>query len=218
MKRDAGVDLIMSWLGARTSATLRDKVIANMSYVQETLETEEQVLPWFLVTTNASTTTVTGNERVQLPDDFLVEYEPSALWIKDSSGKYVELVKEDIDYITKKYEGKANGLPKYYALVGNYFYFRPIPDNVYTIRMKYYARDASIAGTYGDANNIENKWLKFASGLVLPLTAALTATRDLQDPNKAAAYQGEVQAARIKLIQRTQDVLHTNMKMNMGDD
>ena len=80
-----------------------------------------------------------------------MEMEPSSLWIVDAEGVRHELAKKDMDVATRI--APRTGLPKYYSLQGEYFYFAPVPDQTYPIQMLYYARDTRMSGA-----NVETKW------------------------------------------------------------
>jgi hypothetical protein len=211
MLRDEVVTLLGYRLGSRTD--LNDRIIAEMAYVQTfNLEGTGAFLPWFLETEIATITTIADEERTVLPDDFLAEVEDQALWLydEDSAAPWTELRKNDYDYLRVKYP--VAGLPKQYALIGDYFALFPVPDDSYTIKMRYYAKDESLA-----SENIENKWLKHAADLVLAETGAVMA-QHLMNFDLVAKFQQDAAIARQRLYTKHEARRHSNRTYSMGED
>lgn len=179
MTRDQIVDLLMGRLGKRTSSITQQDIINEMPFVQEmTLEGHPEP-PWFLLTTRQNLATVASTETVALPSDFLQEWEDGALYIVNDDGSETALTREDYDII-KYHKGETEGKPSYYDIVGESIVLRQIPDAVYTLKFRYYARGASLAGVYGDGNNIENIWLKYAADWFLAEVGMVIANQYLQ--------------------------------------
>jgi|SRR5687768_738546 len=211
MTRDEAIALLKYRLGNRTDLDAR--ILLEMVYAQEyKLEGTGAFLPWFLETELATITTIAGEERILLPDDFLGEVEDQALWLydEDSATPWTELRKNDYDYLRVKYP--ATGLPKQYALLGDYFALFPVPDDSYTIKMRYYAKDDSLA-----SDNIENKWLKHAGDLLIAETGLIMAghifNTDLQ-----AQFEKDASVARQRLYTKHEARRHSNRTYGMGED
>lgn len=167
MLRDDAIDLVAYRLGNRTDLDAR--ILAEMKLTQAMLENNWQSseMPWFLLNElgeQASTTTVNGQERLEVPEDFLREPEDGALWVQDTDSRWYGLCKYDLDYLRK--HTSSSGLPRGYALTGKYFRFYPVPDAEYPIRMLYYAADTVLD------SNVENNWLKYAPELLIAATGA----------------------------------------------
>jgi hypothetical protein len=215
MLRDAAVDLLMRRLGKRTYAPLKDVIISEMSFAQEEILEQSETLPWFLITEQATVSTVIGEERVVLPDDFLQEWDDGALYIIDTSGGRVELVRDDWDTIKHTYNTLAQDKPRFYDLVGENYLVRPIPNAVYALEMRYYAKGVSLAGVYGDVNNVENLWLKWAGALLIAHTGFLVASEYLQSDKLAAKFIAQIQGADARLMAMNTAMEETNKQRFM---
>lgn len=175
MTRDEGVARIKEQLAFRQ--TLDSTIVTNMQLAQTGLESAP-TKPWFLVTDYAPLVTVADQEYVALPDDFLQEVEESHLWYRASdypTTKDLKLVKDDYDDLKELYKDSESGTPEAYAIMGYRYYFFPLPDDVYSIIGRYYARATSLT------TNVENGWLKEAPFLILGTTLKLIATGPLRD-------------------------------------
>lgn len=164
MNRDTAVASVARRLGNRTN--LNTDIIAEMQVMQSVLERDLTLRPWFLLTDVESLSTTSGEEKVQLPSDFLYEGEETGLFWYDASvseNNWTELVKVDYDDAVSFYNAKT-GSPEAYALVGNYFRIYPTPDAAYTFKCIYYAADTVLS------SNIENQWLKYAPQLLIAET------------------------------------------------
>lgn len=195
MLRDQAVDLLMKRLGNSKDVSLRDDIIAEMVQAQATVLEGDVFHPWFLVTEEASSETTIGDERVELPDDFLSFWEYAGLYRYDDTldDPYVEMDREDWDLI--KAHLNYSDTPTHYDATGKYLLLRPLADAVYPLRLWYIGRGADLSGTYGDGNNIENVWLKWASDWLIGETGIIIASQYLQMPD--AKVRGfSAQAAR----------------------
>lgn len=215
MTRDQAVDTIMRRLGNWPNTGLRDTIIAEMVVmIQEVLEQDPEFLPWFLLSETYTGSTTTGEERVELPPRFLQEYEDGALYILDDDGDEVEMVRDDLDVIKKKVTG--SGAPRYYDIVGEYFIFRKIPDDSYTLKMRFYQADETdLSGSYGDSNNLESLWLKWAADLVIAETGYVIASQYLQSDKMAVTFEKAAIRARARLIKKSTLMEETNKQRFM---
>lgn len=210
MIRDSVVDIIAQRLGNRTDLT--DAIIAEMQLAQEMrLEQSGTILPWFLATEYTEVETVAGEGRLVLPDDFICEVEDSGFWILNpDNAVWIELKKRNEDDILNKY-GVIPDMPQMYSLVGEQFTLGPIPDAVYTLRMKYYAKDESLA------TNIENKWLKYAADLVIAEVGYVMASKHTMDDALAQSYLADKGVAWNRLNMMNETRQHANRDYSMGD-
>lgn len=171
MTRDEAVSRIRNYLGFNTRLD-SNVIIDALKDAQEQLEHAAE-LPWFLLTEVSSIPTVAGESRTELPSDFLREYEEEALYRYDSStGEWVVIEKRDIDTLRTSYVDISDGwgVPKFYALDNRYFRLYPIPDDAYTLKLVYYAKDTALD------SNIENDWLKHAPLLLIGTAGVLVAS------------------------------------------
>lgn len=161
--------------------------------LQETVLEEHEWLPWFLETEMAYTTTTAGDERVQLPFDFLQEVEEQALWY-DTGTALVPLIKGDYDDNLQRYPG--TGAPKRYSIGGEYLLLRPVPDATYQIKMRFLATDAALT------TNIENKWLKYASDVFLAELGIAISEKHMQHFELAKTFRADAQRAWTRLYSK----------------
>lgn len=208
MTRDKAVDLIMMRLGQRTDTAFRDKIIAEMVSAQEDVLEQMPELPWFLYSIDASLATVIGTATVTLPTDFLLEYEDGALWWTNASGTKAILPKEDWDMLSNTYQG--SGELRGYAILGDNLKFAYTPDAVYALELEYYARATDISGSYGDANNIENAWLKNAGDLVIAETGLVLASTYTKSQVHAAYFEKQRLIATNRLIAKMTAIQEAN--------
>lgn len=187
MVRDSLFALLAQRLGSRPD--LIPRMIPEMIMLQETVLEQHHWLPWFLETEIATTLTVPGEERLQLPVDFLGEIEEQALWWYNEaeSPAMIPLKKMTYDDLLQRYSGQ--GSPKAYAVGAEYFFLGNIPDREYTLKMRYLARDAVLD------TNIQNKWLKYASDVVAAELGVVLAEKHMQHAELALAFRTDAKAA-----------------------
>lgn len=156
MTRDEAVTFIQQTLGFRTDKVAEIRLALQQA--QTKLENQE-FLPWFLISEISSTSLAIGESRVAVPDDFIREADEEALqWFNSTAEvdeQYVDLEKIDSDSQKAIYQS-STGEPEVYSLDGLYFRIAPIPDDTFTIKLKYYQRDTALT------TNITNKWLTYA--------------------------------------------------------
>lgn len=211
MLRDAVITLLNYRLGNRTDLT--ERMILEMDYVQAfTLEGTGSFIPWFLASEMTTTTVGGGEERIQLPSDFLGEMEDQALWLYDADSitPYKKLIKRDYDLLVEKYID--SGIPAQYAISGDYFLIKPTPNDTYTIKMRYYASDISVT-----TGNIENKWLKHAADMLMAETGVRMAMH-IRNSSLRAEFAEEAERARQRVYVKHESLRHTNRIYGMGED
>ena len=192
-------------------------------------------LPWFLRTEVTTIQTQINEERVPLPPDFLREYEEDALyWFNPTAdptifqNQWIPLFKDDIQYNRKKY-GAIQGLPpaspsdttaasewfewgpKAYSLDGNYFRIFPLPQQVYTLKMIYYARDEALTWPIDS----ENKWLAHAPEVMIG-EAGWQIAATARDDNRMQYFQMIRDEGVARLFVYTEGQQHENRTYQMG--
>ena len=217
MIRDKAVDLLLGRLGNRNSGVLKQAVIDEMVFVQESILEGATELPWFLMSEKASETTVPSEERFSLPTDFLLEWEDGGLYIQNADGTETMLFREDWDIIKSQSDLIGEGKPTYYDIIGDYYLLRKTPDAVYTVEQRYYQRATSLAGIYGDAANIENKWLKHASDWLIAETGVIVASERLQSEKMAGRFEKQALKAQKRVMDKNTAIQESNKQRQMGD-
>jgi len=199
MLRDTAVDLVLKRLGQRSAQTsLRDLTIAEMAQVQRTELEGNAWLPWFLLGGEVGVTFTASAPTQSFANDWLAPWEDWHPYWVDSAGARKFLVREDYDVALREYTG--TGAPKVYDFVGDQqVRVFPTPDKDYTVYWRYYAQDADISGVWGDANNVENKWLRLASDLLIARTGLVMAEQYLLSAQMAQLFKGQAQAAEARL-------------------
>ena len=203
MKKQAFIELMQHKLEGRDD--LAEVIVAEMDFCQTAILESNAWLPWFLESEVSVAATTVGDSRVQLPSDFLLEVEEAVLHLELENGVIAPLRKMDYDVAFQRY-GRGKGMPKMYALVGDYFYVFPTPDESFRISMLYYARDRLPSET--DLNT-ENRWLKHASGLFLAVVGRELAAKVVQNDGLTAAFTADIMPEWQKLYNR-----HTAIKEN----
>lgn len=209
MTRDDVITLLGYRLESRTD--LVERIMLEMRLVQSTILEEHEWLPWFLESELAEASTTSGEWRVPVPEDFLMEMEPAALWITDADGVRKELKKMDMDVAAERYSG--TGCPQVYALHGNYFYLFPTPDQAFPLQMLYYARDTDMA-----AENVETNWLKYAPDLVIACVGREVAEKHIQNGALAASFAADIVPAWLRLLNKHTARVEANQSRSMGGD
>lgn len=187
MLRDAVVDLIAFRLGQRND--LRNIIIAEMEHIiQSELSQAGHYFLWQLGTwrklgdlaANASTTTLSG--FLALDEDTPLTYvtEPPGIEIPQ------EIFYRENFWPDTIPSTQAAGPPTYWRWVGaDTLEFDKKADTDYGIYGRGYVIDTSIAGSYGDSNNIENRWLRRAADVLI----AAVGTRMAQSLASPQLYQ-----------------------------
>lgn len=209
MLRDDAVDRIQRRLSFREN--LETPIIEALQDAQERLE-QEAFLPWFLVTEVSSISTADGEERVPLPSGFIRELETEGLQYFNSSATedddvWTELAKDDTDFLRRKYPGE--GAPIAYALDADYFRIFPTPDDTYTLKMQYFAKDTVLS------TNIENAWLANAAWWLIGEAGADIAGA-LEHEKAEARFAAQALSSRERVRIDTEARMHSNRKYVMG--
>lgn len=199
MLRDAAVDLMLNRLGLRQGQTnLRDHAIAEMVLAQTNELEGSAWLPWFLLGSEQAITFTASVPTQSFGTGWLAPWEDwHPYWI-DSDGAKHFLVREDCDVALKEYT--SSGSPKVYDFVGDgQVQVFPTPDQNYQVYWRSYERATDISGAYGDANNIENGWLKWAADLLIAKAGIAMAEQYLQSAQMAQLFKGQAQVAEARL-------------------
>lgn len=174
------LDLLMSRLGDRREPELRALCLLEMALAQETVLEAGPVLPWFLITEEAVTTTTVNDHRVELPDDFIREVDDGEypLYYRPADGSSdVVLTKGSFSELRAKNWGERD-TPMGYALRGEYLMIFPKPQEEHILVLPgYYARQTPPS----DSDSFENVWCKWAPDLLMSVTGEIVAAQHLQN-------------------------------------
>ena len=207
-------DTLVGLLEARLNRTdLNASILAEMLLVQSVhLEGQGTFTPWFLESEMSSASTVIDEERVPLPLDFLCAIEDEPLWLYDTTVTpvWAKLGKTSVGLLTERYT--APGRPLRYAVTDDYLILAPVPNAVFSLKMRYYMRDVE------PTTNIENKWLKYAPDLMLAVLGEIMARQYLQNQKLAEGFATDVIAARSRLYIQHEARQHAGRVYQMGED
>lgn len=206
MTRDEAVALVKQGLGFKTA--MDSAIITTMKACQTNLELGP-TKPWFLLSEDATYTTVAGERRIPLPPDFLEEYEEGAIYYAPTDGDEIPLTKDISEQLRSVYASTSSGTPEAYALVGNYFQLYPTPDDAYLLRMKYYQR-ATILNS-----NLENEWLKWAPNILIGQAGSQIAA-GIRDWKAKETFDSMAQGALLLLQNQNEARKHANLDMQIG--
>lgn len=204
------VSLLGLRCGSRTDLSTRIKT--EVAFVQTTvLEGTGAFLPWFLQSAPTNLATVVGDSEVAFPADFLGELEDSMLWYQDAEGNWHKLIKKSYDYILEK--NLDSGAPVYYAVGADTFYLAPVPDAVYSLRWRYYQKQAALAL---DADT--NLWLTYAQDLFMAEVGRNIVQYHTQEEKLLPVFIQDAQRARERLFVKHEAMQNVNRIFGMGED
>jgi hypothetical protein len=170
-------------------------------------------LPWFLVSEISDATTTAGEERVPVPSDFLAEYEDSALFYYDGTAadgeRWLELAKDAEDFL--RAQKLPTGAPQAYSLSGGYFRLAPVPDDVYTLKIIYYAKGATISSSLDE----EPIWLLEAADMLIAEAGRRMAI-PLRDTMAKDDFEKDLARETARLYARNEERIHDNRRYVMG--
>lgn len=205
MTRNDIRQLVALRLGNRTD--LDDAIDLHIRLAQPELEKMED-LPWFLAA--ASTLTLTQDvEYVDVPTGFLREYEADSFKLYDASGTAVRrLEKADYEDLVACW-GDATGSPRGYALVGNRFYFRPIPDAAYTVKTMLYFKEDELS------TDTSNNWTTETPMLMVAEVGKMV-SQYVQNNTALQGFMALAQEARQNLLVANQGREMANREDSFG--
>jgi hypothetical protein len=214
MLRDDAVAIAQMLMGFRTDQAAN--IVTMFQFVQTQFEMGP-IRPWFLLQEDSLVRTTVGDERIEIPQDFIAEcdelplrYRPDDYPTEDE----VQLRKDAYDVLKKNFAPStilqnAQQIPQAYARVGNYFRIFPLPDANYMIRLIYYARDTVLS------SNVENKWLKYSPDLFVGKAGKLLAT-GLRDAGAYGEFTKMEATGYDRLMRENEEQKHVNQTYQMG--
>jgi hypothetical protein len=209
MDRDTAVSRVQINLAFRSDK--ETEIIAALQDAQVELETGA-ILPWFLRSEVSSISTVSGEERVKLPSDFIREWDDDPLWYfngdaAEASDRWVPLAKDDMETLRASFPGE--GAPKAYQLDPKYFRIFPTPDAAYTLKMIYSKHDEVLS------SNVENLWLKHFPWLLIGKAGTAIASA-LRDKDAIKFFDAKAAQNTRLMIRDTEARRHESRRYIMG--
>lgn len=217
MLADTAVSEVQQICGWRTDKATQ--ILNALQYAQNERERPGRTFPWFLRTQNDSAiVTVAGTSQYNLPSDYIQdteEKEGNLFVYTGGSGvqqsRTVFLRKGDFESLQVRYFGAwpwvastasdvtdnsdvvGPGVPIDYYLGSTFVILYPVPDAVYNVSWRYWAKDTA------PALGAENKWLANAPW-VLIADAALKIAADLGYQQGIETAKGLLQGAEANLF------------------
>lgn len=203
---------ILHRIGSLGSSEMRDRVKLEITHVQETvLEQEGRFMPWFLLSDFVTLTLTAGSNWISLPTDFLQEMEDNQPWYQTATA-WKKIAKVPFDRSTAFLESEA-APPRFYEVQRQGYWFHPVPDKDYTIRLRYYRKEAVLV-----ADGDSNKWTEQAADLFIAEVGRLVCTYHTKDLERASLFERDGVKARERLFIRSAAVENTNRLTSMGED
>lgn len=195
--------------GFRTD--LDTEIISMLGVAQEHFEKGPNY-PWFLLSEESLVVTSPGERRIPLPDDFIAEYEEGALYYAPTDLDYIEMTKEDNDYLTAFYGSRTEGEPEAYSQDGLYFRVYPLPDALYTLKALYYKKDVKVSSLSTTSTNL---WLTHASDTIIGWAGVKLAV-GLRDNVAKEAFMMLERQGRALMENQTEQKKHVNRSYQIG--
>lgn len=216
MRKDMFLQLLRGRVGNIRNPEDIEMLALEVSLAQEVeLELNGLLKPWFLESEAATAETVPGESRLELPKDFIGEVEESEMYVfMETAQKFKIIDKDTYDRLSVEYFERGQGRPEKYAITGEYYRLFPTPDAIYTLQQRYYERDVAFV-TVSDTG--ENRWMKYASDLLMAVGGMQYASKHLQNPNLTATFQPDIERAWSRLQRENERRKHANMSYVMGD-
>jgi len=199
------------------------EIIECIQDAQELIETTYPVepLPWFLLSERSSTTSPGEEERIFLPEDFMMEYEEDGLWLQLPDGGEKRLRKYDSDdlramtgrFSDAQEESWRTQYKFSYALTGEYFRIFPTPSDPFTFKMMYYKKQTVLDET--DTSSTNN-WLRYAPWILIGMAGEVYA-HAIRDQPAMAFFQQKKGAALQSVTDFTISRQLSNRRMSMGE-
>jgi len=195
--RDTIIATVLSRCGRRETDTyLLARAQAELPVLQRRLE-GDPFKPWFLLTDELTFASVANQRYLPLPSDFLLEWDdyPMTRYDSTQSDPYIELTKDEFNYLQARFKGESAGKPTYYSLAGNQIDFFVTPDDVYSFRWRYFASEAELLTT-GNTN----AWTVYADDMLIAELGMIMSGQYLRDKYLLPLFVADAARARQRLI------------------
>jgi hypothetical protein len=169
--------------------------------------------PWFLEKSSSGVVTVAETQTVALPSDFLLQVEDTDWYLEDVEGAKTRLKRGYHEDLEAKFNGEDEGLPWAYDIFAQEIYLGPIPDAIYTLRFKYYAKQTPPPD---DSAEVTNKWIINAEALCVTAVAHKLVSDYVKDTVRAKSLAEDVTRLRVELHKFNEAKKHADM--NYGVD
>lgn len=172
MLNSTAINWIMRLLAGRTAEQTRLDVVFQLNEKIRELEIGP-VKPHFLEKVGTGVFVV-DQDYIDLPADFIEEYEEDAFRFQDAEAAWYTPKKAIIEHLRAEYDGVDSAAPEAYAVYGDRMYLGATPDYAYTYRLLYYGHTDPVVD---DDQPITNQWLlRFFNYTTLEVALHIAAT------------------------------------------
>lgn len=217
MTRSQIINLILARCGRQENDTyLAAQALTEFALIQERLE-GGAFMPWFLLTDEVPLITVANDRTVTLPAPFLREYEDFPLYRYDATAAspYTRMQKDEFDVLESQYSSSSADIPAAYSLDGGVLNLFPTPNDAYTLRWQYYAKQPTTDA--GGGTDLTNAWTINASDLLVAELGSIIAGHYKRDQALAAAFQQDIVRAYNRLVAFDEARKQAAKDAHMGD-
>jgi len=200
-------DLILVKARRVNDTQLRTVIPAELRQMLQSLE-HSPFHPWFLETTSSGLTTTVDVDTLDAPEDYLLLVEDTKVWITDSEGTRTRLVRRFHEDIEEAYNGVSSGRPESFDIFRELIYLGPIPNDIYTIGMKYYAK--TIPPPDNDLN-VSNPWVLEAEDFFITEIARRLQVNYIKDMKVAGELSNTSALLRSELHKYNESRKHVEM-------
>lgn len=212
MNNSEALDLMIKRLGNRKNFP-REELLMELNLKIKEKE-RGSFLPWFLEATH-EVEIVPPASYIELPADFLREFEGGQLELVTAAGYTTYPVKRSYEVITQTYKDYVEaGPPGAYAIYGGRLYLAPRPDTTYLVSLPYLRKSAEVVD---DATEVSD-WLAEAFNFITYAALMDIAANNLKDDNSAQKFSGLANAAFVELYKYHESRQHTNADYNIGEE
>lgn len=212
MNNSEVLDVMISRLGNRKNFP-REELLRELNLKIEEKE-RGSFLPWFLESVHEVTITPPAS-YIELPADFLREFEGGQLELVTAAGYTTYPVKRPYEVITQTYKDYVEaGVPGAYAIYAGRLYLAPRPDVEYLVSLPYIRRSTTVL----DDNSQVTDWLANAFNFIIYATLVDVAANNLKDDNSATKFANLANSAFVELYKYHESRQHTNADYNIGDE
>lgn len=234
------ISLLMSRLGNRKSADLREVVVQELQLKIEELEKRPN-LPWFLETETEFTVSTTEDPlpseiKVALPADYLMDQEELSITGQEvDTQRKVRFVKKTFDWIRSKnaspyfvvdeldsrrqqddefLRNRYREGKRYYCLFGDFMIIAPILQPALKVTMPYCRKSVPIL----DNDTEVSDWLLHAKNAMMYSVLEVVAFNELQDNDKGVANAAQAINAWKFFNNYINARKYSNMEISDGDE
>lgn len=230
---DLAISEVQQILGFRTDKI--PEITRALAFAQEELEKPNRTYPWWLRTQNdTAIVTIKNSPKYSIPADYIEDTEEldGNLFIYTIAGQInsrtIFLKKQSFELAQVRYYGNwpyiysnppgaildqstgiGPGVPRDYYLGDTFVLLYPVPDAVYNVSWRYWAKDAL------QATGVENKWLKNAPWVLIGM-AALKLGMDLGNSQAVSTAQAVLSQAQDNMFKAIINRNEAGRRRSMG--